>query len=158
MSEEENKASENEETGFKVSDRRKFSADGELLDSAEPGDSPSETEAPPADETKRSAAPEAEEAKGRTDSAEESHEESIDFASFILSLATTSLAHLGEIPDPATGEKTENLPAAKQMIDILSILEAKTKGNLEPDEERLLENLLYELRMKYLNQAKIITV
>ncbi|MGW8179049.1 MAG: DUF1844 domain-containing protein, partial [bacterium] len=72
--------------------------------------------------------------------------------------ATTALAHLGEVADPATGEKTENLVAAKQMIDILSLLEEKTKGNLESDEERLLESLLYELRMKYLNQAKIIKV
>ena len=150
MSETENPNLQEEEektTGFKVSDRRKFSSDGELRDSEA---SSSEAEVPPEPEIKET---------GRTpDPAQQGAEGQIDFASFMLSLATTALAHLGEVADPATGEKTENLVAAKQMIDILSLLEEKTKGNLEPDEERLLESLLYELRMKYLNQAKIIKV
>ena len=133
-------------TNFKVSDRRKFSSDGELRDTAEEAAPP---DPDPTEDTRTQSEPE--------DPMD--HEgEQIDFASFILSLATTALAHLGEIPDPATGEKTENLVAAKQMIDILSILETKTKGNLEADEERLLESLLYELRMKYLSSAKIISV
>jgi len=153
MSETENKNPDGEGTGFKVSDRRKFSADGELLDST-----PSESEVPSAEDIEAPPEPGRSESVRSGDAAKEHSEEQIDFASFILSLATTALAHLGEIPDPATGEKTENLTAAKQMIDILSILETKTKGNLASDEERLLESLLYELRMKYLNQAKIISV
>lgn len=148
MSEKDNKNREEETSGFKVSDRRKFSADGELRESSE-----EDTTSKTTSSTESEVGPEPEENDRR-----ESSEEQIDFASFILSLATTALAHLGEVTDPATGEKTENLPAAKQMIDILSILEKKTKGNLEPDEERLLESLLYELRMKYLNKAKIIKV
>jgi hypothetical protein len=148
MSETEDKNQEDESTGFKISDRRKFSPDGELRESGEEQESSSTSESAPVDD-----------AKTTSDTTEESpSEDQIDFASFILSLATTALAHLGEVPDPATGEKTENLPAAKQMIDILSILETKTKGNLVPDEERLLDSLLYELRMKYLNKAKIISV
>jgi hypothetical protein len=146
MSERENnKHPEEEATGFKVSDRRKFSADGELR----------EPERPPVEDVETDPAPET---TAFEDPSAEKTEEEIDFASLILSLATTALAHLGEVLDPATGEKTENLAAAKQMIDILSILETKTKGNLQPDEQRLLENLLYELRMKYLNKARIITV
>jgi hypothetical protein len=152
MSETENNNPEEDASGFKVSDRRKFSADGELRDEAEVRDDS------PSSEPVSIKDPEPDQERETNLSDDQNAEEQIDFASFVLSLATTALAHLGEIPDPATGEKTENLVAAKQMIDILSILEAKTKGNLEPDEERLMESLLYELRMKYLNQAKIITV
>ena len=147
------KNTEEENSTFKVSDRRKFSSDGELRETTdekevnEPHESPAEPEG--------TREPHREE---QPPEASDRSAEQIDFASFVLSLATTALAHLGEVPDPATGETTENLVAAKQMIDILSILEQKTKGNLLPDEDRLLENLLYELRMKYLNKAKIITV
>jgi hypothetical protein len=150
MSDTDDMNEEEETTGFKVSDRRKFSADGELRESEETAESSSTSESAAVEDNSVADSPE--------DGPKEQGEEEIDFASFVLSLATTALAHLGEVPDPATGEKTENLAAAKQMIDILSILEKKTKGNLEPDEDRLLESLLYELRMKYLNKAKIITV
>ena len=80
----------------------------------------------------------------------------MDFASFLLSLATTGMVHLGEIPDPGTGQTSENLDAAKQMIDILSVLKLKTNGNLSADEARLLDSLLYELRMKLMTKSKVI--
>lgn len=72
-----------------------------------------------------------------------------DFASFILSIATTAQMSLGGIQHPETGKAEQNLPVAKQMIDILGIMKEKTKGNLTKDEEMLLESALYNLRMQY---------
>jgi len=74
----------------------------------------------------------------------------INFSTFILSLNTAALIHLGELPDPITNEKKINLVLAKQTIDTLEILREKTKGNLTPEEERLLHTILYELKVKFL--------
>jgi hypothetical protein len=73
----------------------------------------------------------------------------VNFASFIYSLSTSALVHLGEIPEPITEKMDKNLPLAKQTIDILGILQDKTKGNLTQEEENLLNNFLYDLRMRY---------
>ncbi|MBI5482540.1 MAG: DUF1844 domain-containing protein [Deltaproteobacteria bacterium] len=73
----------------------------------------------------------------------------IDFATFILSLGTSALYHLGEMPGPDGEKPTQNLPLARQTIDILALLRDKTKGNVSPDEAQLLDSLLYDLRMKY---------
>jgi hypothetical protein len=74
----------------------------------------------------------------------------ISFAGFVISLATTAAVHFGDIPDPNTGEKMEaDLVAAHQMIDLISLLQDKTKGNLTDDEAKLVDDLLYELRMRY---------
>jgi len=78
----------------------------------------------------------------------------ITFSSFILSLSSSALFHFGEIPDPVTNKKQKNIELAKQTIDILGLLEKKTAGNLEKDEAVLLENLLYDLRMRYVNETK----
>lgn len=78
----------------------------------------------------------------------------INFASFIISLSSSALFHLGEIPDPGTNQTQRNLPLAKQTIDILGLLKEKTVGNLERDETQLLENLLYDLRMRYVVELK----
>jgi len=78
----------------------------------------------------------------------------ITFSSFILSLSSSALFHFGEIPDPITNQKQKNIELAKQTIDILGLLEEKTAGNLEKDEAVLLENLLYDLRMRYVNETK----
>ncbi len=76
---------------------------------------------------------------------------SIDFPTFLLSLCSSALIHMGEAPDPVSGEKSpKNLPLAQQSIDLLALLQEKTKGNLSKDEERFLEQLLYDLRMKYI--------
>jgi len=77
-----------------------------------------------------------------------------NFASFIISLSSSALFHLGDIPDPATNQTQRNLPLAKQTIDILGLLKEKTVGNLERDETQLLENLLYDLRMRYVAELK----
>lgn len=77
----------------------------------------------------------------------------IDFSAFVLSLATTAMSHLGEVPDPATGYKEINLDGAKQIIDILCMLKEKTSGNLSDEESQMMEHFLYELRMKYLSMS-----
>ena len=78
----------------------------------------------------------------------------INFASFILSLSSSALFLLGDIPDPATNLTQRNLPLAKQTIDILGILNEKTVGNLVREESQLLESLLYDLRMRYVEELK----
>ena len=77
-------------------------------------------------------------------------ESSVSFAQFLLSLGTTAAIHFGDLPDPVTGDKGEtNLLAAAQMIELLGMLQEKTRGNLEPEEAKLLEDLLYDLRMRF---------
>jgi hypothetical protein len=78
----------------------------------------------------------------------------IDFATFILSLSHSALMHLGEAPHPDTNRVEPNLPLAKQNIDLLGLLEEKTKGNLTGDEERLLAQVLFDLRMRYVERSK----
>lgn len=74
----------------------------------------------------------------------------LSFAAFVLSLAHTTAVHLGDAADPVSGQMSApNLPAAQQMIDILALLEQKTRGNLTAEERQLLEQLLYELRMRF---------
>jgi len=78
----------------------------------------------------------------------------ITFSSFILSLGTSALVHLGEVPDPVTRKPDKHLPLAKQTIDMLGMLLDKTKGNLSPDEEKLLDHLVADLRWRYIHEAK----
>jgi hypothetical protein len=78
----------------------------------------------------------------------------INFATFIFSLNHSVLVHLGVMEDPSTGKKVRNLALAKQTIDILGMLEEKTKGNLAEDEEKMLKNILYDLRMIYIKEKK----
>ncbi|HXQ76592.1 MAG TPA: DUF1844 domain-containing protein [Gemmatimonadaceae bacterium] len=74
----------------------------------------------------------------------------ITFSGFILSLATTAAVHFGDIADPNTGTRaTLNLEAAAQMIELIAMLQEKTKGNLLEPEERLVDDLLYELRVRF---------
>ena len=77
-------------------------------------------------------------------------ESPVSFAQFILSLGTTAAIHFGDLPDPVTGERGEtHLEAASHMIDLIAMLQDKTRGNLEPAESKLLEDLLYDLRMRF---------
>lgn len=139
-----NEREEEQASRFKVEDRRKFTSEGEPV-KAEEG-------TPPPKQDKRQEPPD------RRERQQSGHakEPTIDFASFIMSLAASAMAYLGEVTDPSTGERMENLEGAQQMIDILTLLQTKTAGNLEPDEKQLLESLLYELRMKYLTKRNVI--
>lgn len=78
----------------------------------------------------------------------------INFATFIISLNASALLYLGAMEDPASGKKVKNLPIGKQTIDILGMLEEKTKGNLSKEEENLLKNILYDLRIIYVKEQK----
>ena len=146
---------------FKVQDRRRFDATGE----ARP-----ESEVPPAAEAP-AAAPEppppptagAEPLGGdphvhhpgehHHHHDEHQHHHELSFATFVISLSTQALALLGEIPDPVQGQTVVDLEGARQFIDILGILQEKTRGNLDAREAALLEGALYDLRMKYVERA-----
>ncbi len=77
----------------------------------------------------------------------------INFTSFIFSLSTSALVQLGEVEDPFTQKKTKNLPFAKQTIDLIGMLKEKTKGNLTSEEERFVDQVLFDLRMRYVKVA-----
>jgi len=82
------------------------------------------------------------------------HMPAVTFSTFILSLGSSALVHLGEVPDPETGQTASNLLMAKHTIDVLTMLQEKTRNCLDADERKLLDGLLYELRMKYVVQAR----
>jgi hypothetical protein len=79
----------------------------------------------------------------------------LSFTAFVLSLASTAAIHLGDLADPATGKTSEvNLEGASQMIEILSLLDQKTRGNLTAEERQVLEQVLYELRMRFIEASR----
>jgi hypothetical protein len=136
---------------FKVTDRRHFTNDGDVV--TEGGESPAETE-PATGPAPESAAPEPGRAAPETPAAEEKDPgpppggegEKVDFIHLVMSLAGTAYHSLG-MPDPVTKQKgTVNLPAASQMIDLLAVLDEKTKGNLSSQEEQVITGVLTELR------------
>ena len=129
--------------GFAVTDRRAFtdSADSRAPDAA-PAAPPAAT--PPSEPT-AAAAPEGK-SRGRLPP--------VDFPTFVLSIGSSVLMHLGEAPELDGGEVVKDLALAKHSIDILSMLEQKTKGNLNAAEAQLMEGLLYDLRLRYVEAAK----
>lgn len=140
-----------EERGFKVADRRRFSETGEARDTADTDPSASgSTEGSPPDSHR--AQPEGQAAPTHAASSE-AHPE-INFSTFIIGLSAQALAHLGEMPDPMYQSIRVDLEAARQVIDILGLLQDKTKGNLDSAEAPLLESVLYDLRMKYVERAR----
>lgn len=78
----------------------------------------------------------------------------INFSTFVLSLSSSAAMSLGGYQDPVSGHIPKNLEIAKQSIDILGIIQEKTRGNLTEDEEKLLDSALYELRMRYVEEAE----
>jgi len=74
----------------------------------------------------------------------------LSFTAFVVSLANTAAIHFGDMPDPISGERGQpNLDGAAQMNEILALLEQKTKGNLTAEERQVLEQVLYELRLRF---------
>lgn len=133
-----------EGNGFVIRDKRQFTSDGEVKTEAETKK----------EDTKVEAQAETEARKEEDQKREPVKLPEINFSSFILSLSSSALLHFGEIPDPLSGKKERNLLMAKQTIDILGILKEKTKGNLTNDEEQLIDNLLHDLRIKYVEERK----
>ncbi|MBW1689920.1 MAG: DUF1844 domain-containing protein [Deltaproteobacteria bacterium] len=125
--------------GFTIKDRRTFDAEGEVKEEAK----------------------QEEKKEGKKDEKAEKKEEKdftplpeVNFSSFLLSLSSSILLHLGEIADPQSGEKKRDLALAKQTIDIITLLKDKTKGNLTEEEQNLLEHLLYDLRMRFVKASQ----
>ena len=138
-----------EEKGFTVKDRRMFSEEGRRAESP-----PEDPVGGGEQKTTQSAA-----GAGKSDAAASEEPEThlplpeVNFPTFVLSLNASALVHLGAIEDPNTGAKVKNLTMAKQTIDILSLLQEKTRGNLTGDEDNILKNILYELRMMYVKET-----
>jgi hypothetical protein len=79
----------------------------------------------------------------------------VTFVGFVLSLAHTAAFHFGDVPDPVSGQAGQvNLAAAQQIIEILALLQEKTRGNLTAEERQLLEQIVYELQMRYIEATK----
>lgn len=140
-----------EEKGFVVHDRRRFTESGEARQDV---DVPPAGAASAAHDAIRGGPtgpnPEVEPApRGAT-----APPGPIDFTTFVFSLGSSALMHLGEAPHPETGESMKNLELAKETIDLLAMLQAKTKGNLTPEEDRFLGALLYDLRLRFVDAAK----
>jgi hypothetical protein len=137
-------ASEEKEKGFTVQDRRRFSAEGEA-----------KTEGPEEDASPAASAPKAAAAEPRRGAERGPLEEAeVTFTTFMVGLSTQALAALGEISDPVSGARSQDLQAAQQLIDIIGMLREKTRGNLDPDEDGLIEAILFDLRMKYVELAR----
>ncbi len=101
-------------------------------------------------------------ANGEHDAAERAYSEhaqlkelpAVDFVTFVVSMSHSALLHLGDAPDPSTGMLEKNLPLARQTIDLLAVLQEKTRGNLSGDEERVLTQAIYDLRMRFVEVSK----
>jgi hypothetical protein len=120
-----------EKPGFRVTDRRRFDERGASRDATD-ADAPG--------------------AGARTSTAPS---EPVTFSTFVLGLSTQALLHLGEIEGPLAGKVEQDLGAAKDVIDVLGILREKTRNNLEQAEEHLLDSILYDLRMRYVELVRI---
>jgi hypothetical protein len=84
----------------------------------------------------------------------EQRELPVNFSSFLVSLASSAMVHLGETPDPTGGNSGLDLVLARNTIDVLGVLKDKTKGNLDPEEGKLLDALLFDLRTRFVAKAK----
>ena len=160
--------------GFKIQDRRRFSAEGELKSEFSGADEQAAAKpaaASPAASAQNAGAhasaqpQQAAAARGyaaaRSAADDEAHPSvagaelgEISFGAFLMSLSTEALVHLGEMTDPSGGQAQRDLAMAQQLIDILGMLREKTRGNLDHDEQALLDAILFDLRMKYVEIAR----
>ena len=180
-------ASEDESSkGYKIQDRRRFSAEGELKPEFSGADEPAaaaKPAAPPpggslhgaggaqpsAQPQQQAAASQPQQdtaargyAAARSAAGNEAHPSDrdaaemgeISFGAFLMSLSTEALVHLGEMTDPSGGQAPRDVAMAQQLIDILGMLREKTRGNLDHDEQALLDAILFDLRMKYVEIAR----
>lgn len=124
---------------IRVEDRRYFDQEGNPIAHEEEHEVPQPQEPPKVDETNRTSAPLPQ----------------LDFVAILFTYVHTALMYLGEVKDPE-GKESENLEGAHQMIDILEVMQQKTKGNLTKEEAQYLESALYDLRMRYMKKAKLL--
>ncbi|RPI74562.1 MAG: DUF1844 domain-containing protein [Desulfobacteraceae bacterium] len=130
-----------EEKGFVIKDRRSFDEGGELKKESQ------QTE-------KTAVKEESRKTQARAAEAQRPPLPEVNFSSLIFSLSSSALLHLGEIPDPETNEKLTDLVLAKHSIDIIAMLQEKTKGNLNDDEKHFLESMLADLRIRFVKASK----
>ena len=159
---------EEEQPIIKVTDRRKFNLDGSIREGVEIAPEKPKTETPASApvaekmaEAFETAAAEEEEIHTTPTAEEASEDEDIpgaedpaSFVNFLSTLATNAAAALGAMPHPVTGQRTLDLDTGKYWLDVLGMLRDKTKGNLHPQEARLLEGLLGYLRMQYVQLVR----
>lgn len=157
-----------EEVTYKVADRRKFNSDGSVREGVTLDAAPVPVKQPEERSAKENVAPEPLSSVEETfiDPMDEEEEPSDDleempgaqdpasFVNFLSTLATNAAAALGAVPHPATGQRSLDLDSGKYWLDILSMLRDKTKNNLHPQESRLLEGLLGDLKMQYVHLVK----
>jgi hypothetical protein len=134
---------ETENKGFVVRDRRRFTEEGEERETVTSEEKAEQPESKIQEEA-QSEAPR---------QSEEPPLPKINFSTFLFSLNTSALLHLGEVPDPATGKQRVDLALAKQTIDLIAMLEEKSRGNLTTDEENLVKHVLYDLRLRYVQKT-----
>ncbi len=159
---------------FKVDDRRRFSSEGELKPEFQGPEAPSAPEPPPAAASVplggEPAASGGQSPAGHAAHPDDTHPHDhgdhpghthggaqaaeMTFGTFLVGLSTQALMLLGDIPDPQAGRPQQDLVGAQQLIDIIGMLELKTRGNLDREEAQLIEAILYELRMKYVERAR----
>lgn len=153
-----------EEVSFKVADRRKFNADGSVKEGvtldAEPQPKPEKA----AESSAKSAEPPADLQSEEID-IDALDDDTVDaeipgaddpasFVNFLSTLATNAAASLGAVPHPATGKRSLNLETGKYWLDVLGMIKDKTDGNLHPQEAKLLDGLLTDLRMQYVHLVR----
>jgi hypothetical protein len=126
----------NKDSGFVIKDKRHFGNAAE--------------DKPQAENT--TAGVETKQEKSGPDEDHENNYPAVNFTNFVLSLSTSALFHFGDFPDEEGGRTQKNLPAAKQTIDILDMLNEKTKGNLDKNESDLIQGVLYELKMRFVKE------
>jgi len=125
-----------EEKGFVIKDRRALDEKGELKEKDLNEEKKETKEQAAKEEAQKPPLPEA------------------NFTSLIFSLSSSALFHFGEIPDPTTGEKKEDLPIAKHAIDTIAMLKEKTQGNLTEEEQKFIESVLTDLKWRFVKAAK----
>ena len=153
---------QSEEVTFKVADRRKFNADGSVregvvLEEAKPAPPP-QPEAQSVEAQPGVPDDSIEPGYDGEDHADEAEipgaEDPASFVNFLSTLATNAAASLGAVPHPATGKRSLDLDTGKYWLDVLGMIREKTKGNLHPQESRLLDGLLADLRMQYVTVVR----
>ena len=142
---------ENSESGFKIKDKRRFDASGNLKGSEE-----AKVAASP-QEKKVEASPNPKKDEITPEGLEElmggGGVPQLNFSSFVMSLATQAMMQIGEIPAPEGVDVTTDLRAAKQTIDIISILNEKTNGNLDATEEKIMTEVMHSLKLAFVKHS-----
>jgi len=141
--------SDDQPKGFQVKDRRRFTESGEVREDAAAEERTEETAKIGTIGTIGTPPPEPQRAPEPLGEPSE-----ITLSTFLMSLSTQALMYLGEIPNPVTGQPETDLTAVRELIDIISMLQEKTRGNLDPAEARLFEKVLYDLRMRFVEKAR----